>query len=421
MAKRLKGQVYLPGDKSISHRALMLAAISSGQCHVENLAQSLDVESSANCLRQLGVEINNNGNSAQVLGVGFRNFIEPGTSLDCGNSGTSLRLLTGMLSASNVQATLDGDSSLKRRPMGRVIEPLKKMGARIESLSSSDNCPVKVFGQILNGVSQSISVPSAQVKTAILFAGLLAKGATELEERVPTRDHTENILKFLGVDLRIDQRKIMMTPPGYLKAFDLRVPGDPSSAAFLIVAAALIPNSELGFQEMLLNPTRIGYIQILIDMGLKMNVLDSWKKYNERIGNLLILSSELKGITIDERHAASYIDEAPVLALAATQAKGRSVFKGLSELKVKESDRLAGIKDILNQMGGKITISGDDLIIDGPTALHYYDGECFGDHRLAMMIEVGNLISCGQISHKYEQEIRVSFKKFYSLIDGVMK
>ncbi len=420
MGRRISGSVTLPGDKSISHRALMLAAISDGECTIENLSRGLDAESTAECLRNLGVKISSKDEKHRVSGLGFRNFKTPDKILDCGNSGTTLRLLTGLLAASNVAVVLDGDESLRRRPIKRVINPLNNMGANIETSDGNDGCPVRIHGVQLKGVSQILNVPSAQVKTAVLLAGLLADGTTELIQPADTRDHTERILSYFGVDIKTDYGVITLRPPENLKPFDIRVPADPSSAAFLIMAASMLPDSELTLHDLLLNPGRIGYMRILESMGAQINVVNKKRQYGETVGQIVIKSSSLKNIEVGADEAPSYIDEASILALAATRANGRSVFRGLSELRFKESDRLTNIMNIINEMGGNASINEDDLIIEGPSRLKYYDGDCYGDHRLAMMIEIGNIISSGTMSEKYCDVAEVSFKGFYDTMKGVL-
>lgn len=420
MAKRVVGTIRPPGDKSISHRALMLAAISEGECTIECLSPGLDVESTAECLRNLGVKICSTNGRHCISGMGFRNFKSPRKTLNCGNSGTTLRLLTGLLAASNIEVVLDGDESLRRRPVKRVIDPLNNMGADIDASEDGDRCPVVIRGAKLRGVSQVLDIPSAQVKTAVLLAGLLARGVTELATPVRTRDHTERLLTHLGAEIMSEREHITLKPPGYLRRFDIRVPGDPSSAAFPIVAALLLQNSELTVSDLLLNHGRIGYLLILRSMGARIGLMNVRTQYGESVGDAVINFSSLCSIRVGESEAPSYIDEAPILALAATQARGRSVFRGLSELRVKESDRLNNIVRILNRMGGKAAVNGDDLVIEGPSRLKYYDGDCHGDHRLAMMVETGNIISSGVMSERYAATVDVSFKGFYDVMRGVL-
>ena len=416
---RAKREINLAGDKSISHRALMLAAISEGRCEIGNLSDGLDVLSTMSCLQALGVDIYiENGNTC-VGGVGFGNFREPADKLDCGNSGTTLRLLTGLLSASNGAVILDGDESLRKRPMKRVIDPLRNMGAEIGVLSGDKCCPLQVRGHKLKAISQKLLVPSAQVKSAILLAGLFADGKTKLEEPILTRDHTERMLSNLGVKIKVDRGLITLQPPDSIPAFEMQAPGDPSSAAYPIVAATLMPRRELIIKDILLNPTRIGYIRILRAMGAEIVSENCSERFNEPVGNLVVKSSNLKAIETEEKDAPSFIDEALILALAATQARGTSIFRGLRELRVKESDRLSNTIAIINKMGGNARVEGDDIIIKGPATLEYYDGECFGDHRLAMMIETGNIIAKGEMSAKYRKIIDISFRKFYELMEGV--
>lgn len=419
MAMRAKAEINLTGDKSISHRALMLAAISDGRCEIGNISDGLDVLSTMSCLKALGVDIYIENANTRVEGVGFGKFREPADKLDCGNSGTTLRLLAGLLSASNAEIILDGDESLRKRPMRRVIDPLRNMGADIGVLSEDNCCPLQVRGHKLKAISQKLLVPSAQVKSAILLAGLSADGDTKLEESLLTRDHTERMLSHLGVKIKADRGLITLKPPDCIPAFEMQVPGDPSSAAYPIVAASLIPRLELVIKNILLNPTRIGYVRILRAMGAEIVSENCSERFNEPVGDLVVKSSNLKSIETEEKNAPSFIDEAPILALAATQARGTSIFRGLKELRVKESDRLSNTMAIINKMGGNARAEGDDIIIEGPTTLEYYDGDCFGDHRLAMMIETGNIIANGEMSAKYRKIIDISFREFYEIMEGV--
>lgn len=419
MQKGLKGIISLPGDKSISHRALMLAAIPSGRSKIYNLARSLDVESTVRCLKALGVEINFVDGVCVVEGNGFRNFKKPASPLDCGNSGTTLRLLLGLLSGSNVTCTLTGDSSLKRRPIRRVVDPLNGMGAVFELLANRDGCPVIVHGKKLKGISQTLKVPSAQVKTAILLAGLQAEGETKLVEPIKTRDHTERMLKYLGVAINRSENTIRLSPPVLILPFEIKIPADPSTSSFPIVGAALMPGSELVITKVLLNRYRTGFIRILRKMEANIRFLNVTSYCGETIADIAISYAKLRAVHVPSEMSPSYIDEAPILALAASQASGMSRFCGLKELRLKESDRLANTALILSKMGANATVEGDDLCVEGPAVLRPYKGDCFGDHRLAMMIEIANLICVGETNHQYEKEIRISYKDFYETIRKV--
>jgi 3-phosphoshikimate 1-carboxyvinyltransferase len=420
MAKSLRGQVSLPGDKSISHRAILLSSVSDGLCEISNLATGKDLVSTVEAVRALGVDISETGPSRiEVHGIGLGNFKQPEKPLDCGNAGTSLRLLLGLLAGSNVSATLDGDSSLRRRPVNRVAIPLRHMGASVQT-TDRGTCPVKVEGRSLAGIGYALPVASAQVKSAILLAAISAEGQTEIIEPTPTRDHTERMLISLGVPLTTSDCKVSIGSADRIPAFEIDIPGDISSAAFIVMAALLLPGSEVLLQNVCLNPTRCGYLQILRRMGADIQTDNIVIKRGEPIGDLFVRSSELQSSRCDDIPVATFIDEVPVLALAASQAEGVTRFPNLGELRVKESDRLSGILSILDAAGAKIEIDGDDLVVCGPTRLYAPDVDTRMDHRLSMLVETINLAFEGTLDEKYADEIGISFPEYYDVMKSLL-
>jgi 3-phosphoshikimate 1-carboxyvinyltransferase len=420
MTKRLRGIVRLPGDKSISHRAVLLSSVSEGSCRLSNMPTGKDVCSTIQAMRDLGVELQEvDSMTLQVSGIGLRNFQQPAKPLDCGNAGTSLRLLLGLLAGSNVKAELDGDESLRKRPVNRVAIPLRQMGAAIET-TDRGTCPVSVTGSKLTGIGYALPVASAQVKSAILLAALNAEGETEIIEPTPTRDHTERMLISLEVPLTTSDRKVCLRPAERIPAFDIDIPGDISSAAFVLIAALLQGDSEVVFDNVCLNPTRCGYIQILRRMGADITADGVEIKRGEPVGRLYVRVSRLHSARCDDVPVATYIDEVPVLALAATQAEGLTRFPNLGELRVKESDRLSGILSVLHAAGARAFVENDDLVVCGPTRLHSSAFDCRKDHRLAMLAESINLLTDGQITGDYSDEISVSFPEYYHVMRGLI-
>ncbi|MFH2055027.1 MAG: 3-phosphoshikimate 1-carboxyvinyltransferase, partial [bacterium] len=361
----LKGEITLPGDKSLSHRALMFAALAEGRSKIGNLSEGADVSSTISVLQQLGAEVAVKGNKLTLAGRGHRKLRTLTNSLYCGNSGTTLRLMMGVLAGSGVQCTLSGDDSLNRRPVMRVIEPLRLMGAQIEASGAGDHPPVTINGRPLHGTTYSSPVASAQVKSAVLLAALHADGETVYDEPTKSRDHTERFLVAQGVDFEIEGTRVRLSPGAILQPFDYTVPGDISTAAFYIVAALLAPRSEVTIKGVGLNPTRCGVLDILKLMGAQFNVENRHEICGEPVGDLIVRSSTLSAIDTTGMNVATFIDEVPILAVAALFAEGESRFAGLSELRVKESDRLQGIADIVIAFGGDARIDGDDLLITG--------------------------------------------------------
>lgn len=411
MSKALRGELRLPGDKSISHRALILAAMAEGQSTIENLSEASDVRSTWHCLRELGVEISSRGGRVSVKGRGWQGLSQPKASLDAGNSGTTLRLLMGPIAGNPIRADLTGDESLRRRPMARVAEPLRRMGATID-LTGADFAPVTVRGAALEGIDFISPIASAQVKSAVLLAGLLARGRTSVTEPALSRDHTERLLPCFGVEPRRQGLTVSVEGGLRLAKTRLTAPGDLSSAAFWAVAATLAPGSELRLAGVGLNPTRTGFLDVLDRMGASIERAPAPQAGPEPWGDLVVRAAPLRAATVEPGEVPRLIDEVPILALAASLAEGVSRFQGLSELRRKESDRLSRIAELLNLLGGEARVEGDDLVVAGPRRLRGAKASAGGDHRLAMTALVAGLVAQGEVSLADPECIRISYPSF---------
>lgn len=412
--RSLKGEVRLPGDKSISHRALILAAMAEGPTGIENLAPGADVRATWRCLMGLGVSITSRGSRVNLKGLGWRGLREPRKALEAENSGTTMRLLMGVVAGNPILAELTGDDSLRRRPMRRVAEPLRLMGAAID-LSPEGTAPLKIRGTALRGIDYLSPVASAQVKSAVLLAGLLAAGETSVTEPALSRDHTERILPLFGISPRREGLKVSVTGGLRLCGTQVVVPGDPSSAAFWVVAATLLAGSELHLLEVGSNPTRTGYLTVLERMGAKVLARPTKPVAEgaEPVADLLVRPARLRAADIAAAEVPGLIDEVPILALAATQASGVSRFRGLKELRHKESDRLVTVAALLNVLGAKVEIEGDDLIITGPTPLKGARVRSAGDHRIAMTGMVAGAIAGGETTIEGADCVDISYPLFY--------
>ena len=426
----LRGRIRVPGDKSISHRALMLSALAVGESRISGLLEGEDVLSTAAAMRAMGASVERVGEGEwRVHGVGVGGLLQPGQALDMGNSGTSTRLLMGLIASHPITATFVGDASLSKRPMGRVIDPLSLMGADITA-SPGGKLPLMLRGAApAVPITYRLPVASAQVKSAVLLAGLNTPGTTTVIEPVPTRDHSERMLRGFGADLTVDveadgTRIIRLSGEAELKPQVIDVPGDPSSAAFFIVAALLVPGSELVIENVGLNPTRAGLITVLRAMGGSIEELNAREVGGEPVADLRVKHSVLKGIEIDPAIAPSMIDEFPILFVAAAMAEGRTVTSGLDELRVKESDRLTVMREALTAAGARVTESEDGLTIDGSggeplrgsanaaTQTHL-------DHRIAMSMAVAGLASRDGVEVDDTRPIATSFPDFEALLDGL--
>ncbi len=409
---RLQGEVRVPGDKSISHRALILGALADGETAVEGLSSGADVHSTRTCLEALGVEITGASPSVRVRGRGLGGLKAPAGDLDAGNSGTTMRLLSGVVAGHPFSARFTGDASLIRRPMKRVAEPLRAMGAAV-TLSVEGTAPLAVSGGALKGVEYAMPVASAQVKSAVLLAGLHACGETTVVEPAATRDHTERMLAAFGVPVRLSGLKAGVTGGSRLKATKVLIPGDPSSAAFWAVAATLASDSELAVRGVGSNPTRTGYLSVLARMGADIHREPMRGEGGEGVEDLIVSSSDLHGVDVSAAEIPGIIDEVPILALAAALASGSSRFRGLGELRHKESDRLAGIAALLTGFGADARIEGDDLLVGGVARLTPSKADSLGDHRLAMTGFIAGFLADGESSVSDAACAQISYPSFY--------
>ena len=425
----LRGTIRVPGDKSISHRAVMLAALAVGESRVSGLLEGEDVLATAAAMRAMGARVERTGEGEwRIHGVGVGGLLQPQAPLDMGNSGTSTRLLMGLIASHPITATFTGDASLSKRPMGRVIDPLSQMGADIAA--TQGRLPLTLRGASpAVPIEYRLPVASAQVKSAILLAGLNTPGITTVIEPVPTRDHSERMLRGFGADLtvEIDQhgaRVIHIRGEAELQPQTIAVPGDPSSAAFFIVAALLVPGSDLIIENVGLNPTRAGLITVLREMGGAIDEMNPREVGGEPVADLRVRHSVLKGITVDPTLAPSMIDEFPVLFVAAALAKGRTVTSALEELRVKESDRITVMAEALTAAGARVTEAADGLIIDG-TGGEPLRGTATArckthlDHRIAMSMAIAGLASRSGVEVDDTSPIATSFPAFEALLDGL--
>lgn len=409
---RLSGEVRVPGDKSVSHRALILGALAEGETAVEGLSSGADVASTRSCLEALGVEIAGAAPSVRVRGRGLGGLKAPAGPLDAGNSGTTIRLLSGVLAGHPFASRFTGDESLSRRPMKRVAEPLRLMGASVE-LSAAGTAPIDIKGGGLKGIEYRTPMASAQVKSAVLLAGLHASGTTTVVEPAATRDHTERMLAAFGVPVGATGLSVAVTGGSRLKAGKVIVPGDPSSAAFWVVAASVMPGSELVVRGVGANPTRTGCLSVLARMGADIHREPARGAGGEEIEDIHVSSTDLNATTISADEVPGLIDEVPILALAAAVAKGESRFRGLGELRHKESDRLLGIRMLLANFGVKADIDGDDLIITGTKTLKAARVDSLLDHRLAMTAYIAGALAEGETTVLGASCAEISYPSFY--------
>lgn len=409
----LKGEVKIPGDKSISHRAVMLGALAKGTTKITDFLQGADCLSTMECFRRMGIQIQNTSGEVLVHGQGLHGLTAPSDLLNVGNSGTTIRLLSGILAPQPFSATLTGDASIQKRPMKRVMEPLSQMGAKIESLSGNGCAPLKISGTPLKGIHYKTPVASAQVKSCILFAGMYADGATTVTEPVLSRDHSERMLEHFGARLTREGTAVTIQPEPQLAAREIPVPGDISSAAYFIAAATLVPHSEILIRNVGINPTRSGMLEVCRAMGADIQYLNERDDSGELTADLLIRSSSLKGTVIEGAIIPALIDELPVLAVMAAFAKGETIIRNAEELKVKESDRIAVMVENLSAMGADITGTPDGMIIRGGPALHGAEIHTYKDHRIAMSFAVAALAAEGTTHIEDADCVNISYPDFY--------
>ena len=382
--KKAVGQIKVPGDKSISHRAVMLGSLANGVTEISGFLKGADCLSTIDCFRKMGIDIDINGENVTVHGNGLRGLKKPDEMLYTGNSGTTTRLLCGILAGQNFDTSITGDVSIQKRPMGRVVKPLSMMGAKIEN----EYCPLYITGTKLHGIDYKMPVASAQVKTAIILAGLYADGETVIHEIEKSRDHTELMLSAMGADLTVDNLDITVKPTNDLTAVNVDVPGDISSAAFFLVLGAIMPNSQITVTNVGINPTRTGIINVLKDMGADITLENVHTSAGETVADITVRSSSLKGTTVGGDIIPRLIDELPIIAVAAVFADGQTVIKDAQELKVKETNRIRAVVDEFNKCGIDITETDDGMIINGGKSIHGADFKTYGDHRMAMSLTV---------------------------------
>ena len=417
-AKNLTGTIQFPGDKSISHRYAMLGAIAEGPTEIHFFSTSADCQSTLTCLKQLGVGIERKDNVVLIQGAGLSGLRPAAQPLNAGNSGSTMRMLAGILAGQPFRSVVVGDASLSRRPMMRVAAPLELMGARIK-LGEGGLPPLEIEGGVLKPIRYEMPVASAQVKSAILLAGLFAEGETEVVEKVQTRDHTEIILEQMGASIGCYHRTIAVRGRARLTGRKLHVPGDLSSAAFFIGAGLIAPDSNLVLHNVGLNPTRTGILDVLAPMGARVKVVNVEMLNGELIGNLHIESGPLRGGEIPESAVPGIIDELPILAVLGTQTEEGLTFRGAAELRVKESDRLAAVAENLRRMGAEVEEFPDGLRVAGRQTLHGAEIDPHDDHRIAMAFAVAGLVAHGGTEIKNSSCVDISFPDFFEILSRV--
>lgn len=403
------GTVTVPGDKSISHRAVMLGALAEGATHITGFLRGADCLSTIDCFRNMGIEIEDNGTSITVHGKGLHGLKAPKDMLYTGNSGTTTRLLCGILSGQPFNSDITGDASICKRPMKRVREPLSLMGAKIDN----DFCPLHITGTQLHGIDYHMTVASAQVKTAIILAGLYANGETIIHEKEKSRDHTELMLKAMGADITVDKETITLRPGKALTAQDIEVPGDISSAAFFMVLGAIMPNSCITIKNVGINPTRTGIIDVMLDMGADIQLVNTKTVTGEQVANIIVKTSRLHGTTICGDIIPRLIDELPIIAVAAAFAEGETIIRDAQELKVKETNRIRAVVDEFVKCGIDITETPDGMIINGGKPIKGADFCTYGDHRMAMSLSVLAQLSDGISTLDDSECVQVSYPTYF--------
>lgn len=417
-ASHLKGIIQVPGDKSISHRSVMFGSIAKGTTEIHGFLQGADCLSTISCFSAMGVTIKNQGDTVFVYGRGMRNLKKPAGILDCGNSGTTTRLISGILAAQSFDVTLTGDESIQKRPMKRIIEPLSRMGAKIQSIPGNGCAPLKITGSPLHGIHYQSPVASAQVKSAILLAGLYADGETKVTEPELSRNHSELMLSAFGADIRTNKTTAILHPAKELWAQKLNIPGDISSAAFFIAAGLLVPNSEILIKNVGINPTRDGILRICRQMNADLSLL-SVQKEGEPTADILVRSSTLKGTVIEGGIIPSLIDELPVIAAMACFAEGTTIIRDAAELKVKESNRIAVMVENLSAMGADIIETEDGMVIHGGRPLHGAVIDSKKDHRIAMTFAILGAAVDGEMEILDGECVNISYPGFYEELDSL--
>ena len=417
---KVKGEVVVPGDKSISHRAVMFSSLAEGNTEIYGFLPGADCLSTISCFRKMGIEIQQAGDRVIVQGKGWFGLEEPKQILDVGNSGTTIRLMMGILSTQPFHTVLIGDSSIGRRPMRRVTVPLRQMEAKIDGRGNGEYTPLAIRGGEIQGMEYHSPVSSAQVKSAILLAGVQAKGETTVYEPDRSRDHTERMLRSFGVEVETFPEGVRvkggqkLVSPGRID-----VPGDISSAAFLMVAAAIVPGSHLLIKNVGVNPTRIGIIDVMKKMGASLQLLNEREVNGEPVADIEVKYSSLQGVEIDGELIPRLIDEVPIIAVLASQAQGKTIIRDAAELKVKETNRIDTVVSELKKMQVHIEPTDDGMVIEGGHPLHGAICDSHGDHRIGMSIAIAGLVASGETGVENAESINVSFPGFFSLLQNI--
>ena len=414
MTTGLTGDIQVPGDKSISHRAVMFSSIANGVTTIENFLEGEDCLSTINCFRRLGVKIEQDGTNVTVYGNGLEGLQEPKEILDVGNSGTTARLMMGILAGRPFHSVIVGDESIAKRPMRRVTNPLRKLGANITGREDANFTPITINGGGLSGINYDSPIASAQVKSAILLAGLQAEGETTVKEPFKSRDHTERMLRAFGCMVEEDGNTVKLEGKQRLQGgMQITVPGDISSAAFFLVAGLIVPDSKITLKKVGMNPTRTGIIEVIEKMGGNITISNLVEDVAEPYADLTVTASDLKGIEISGSLIPRLIDEIPIIALLATCAEGKTVIKDAEELKVKETNRIDTVVNELSKMGAEIEATKDGMIVTGKTTLHGATASSYGDHRIGMMLAIASLIADGEVHLENSEAINVSYPTFF--------
>lgn len=417
----LQGLLTIPGDKSVSHRSVMFGAIATGKTTVDGFLLGEDCLSTIDCFRKLGVKIDVDGTNVTIESAGMEAWQEPSEVLYTGNSGTTTRLMLGILAGSNVHSVMTGDASIGKRPMRRVIDPLRQMGAHITGRADGQYTPLAIQGTKLQAIDYQMPVASAQVKSAILLAALRAQGTTIVRETEVSRDHTERMLRQFGAQITVADGVITFEGGQTLSGTHVSVPGDISSAAFFLVAGAICHDSKIVLENVGVNPTRDGIIEVLQNMGASITIVANEDGQSEPTATITVETSTLNGTIIQGNMIPRLIDEIPILALLATQAHGKTIIKDAEELKVKETDRITAVVDELKKLGAHIEATEDGMIIEGPTPLYGASLKTYGDHRIGMMGAVAALITDGAVTLDDAECIAVSYPSFFEHVESVKK
>ncbi|HLR65110.1 MAG TPA: 3-phosphoshikimate 1-carboxyvinyltransferase [Pseudogracilibacillus sp.] len=415
---KLQGEIAIPGDKSISHRAIMFGSLAKGKTTIDNFLPGEDCLHTIDIFRHFGVNIQRDETKVTIESKGYEEFIEPKVPLYFGNSGTTARLMFGIIPALPFHSVMHGDPHLTIRPMDRVVNPLREMGASIDGRHGGSYLPIATRGKTLKGIHYELPVKSAQVKSAVLIAGLFAEGKTTVVENTTTRNHTENMLKSFGADLSIKGNDITITNKNKLQAHDITVPGDISSAAFFLVAAAIVPNSQVTLKNVGLNETRTGIIDVMKQMGADIDISNLRESGGEALGDITVTQTQLNGTEVSGDLIPRLIDEIPIIALLATQAKGKTIIKDAEELRVKETDRIKAVVHNLKALGASIEETDDGMIIDGSDHLTGGSVKSYSDHRIAMMNVIASMIANDEVKIDEIKSIAISYPNFF---DHVMQ